>query len=134
MVAQLSSTLDVVSRLYLNGFRFSIDDFGTGYSNLDQLKQLPLSELKIDRSLVIGAMQDKAGRAILASSIQLGHALGVKVVAEGVETLEDWAMSTMEESMVAISTPSVTMASVIHRRCGESWTPLTLNPDHPEWG
>ncbi len=92
MVAQLSSTLDVVSRLYLNGFRFSIDDFGTGYSNLDQLKQLPLSELKIDRSLVVGAMQDKAGRAILASSIQLGHALGVKVVAEGVETLEDWAM------------------------------------------
>jgi len=92
IVEHLSSTLDVVSRLYLNGFRFSIDDFGTGYSNFEQLKQLPLSELKIDRSLVVGATQDSAGRAILASSIQLGHALNVRVVAEGVETLEDWAL------------------------------------------
>jgi hypothetical protein len=92
IVEHLSSTLDVVSRLYLNGFRFSIDDFGTGYSNFEQLKQLPLSELKIDRSLVVGATEDSAGRAILASSIQLGHALGVRVVGEGVETLEDWAL------------------------------------------
>ena len=92
IVNHLSSTLDVVSRLYLSGFRFSIDDFGTGYSNFEQLRQLPLSELKIDRSLVVGATNDTAGRAILASSIQLGHALGVRVVAEGVETLEDWAL------------------------------------------
>jgi len=92
IVEHLSSTLDVVSRLYLNGFRFSIDDFGTGYSNFEQLKQLPLSEHKIDRSLVVGATEDSAGRAILASSIQLGHALGVRVVGEGVEMLEDWAL------------------------------------------
>jgi EAL domain-containing protein (putative c-di-GMP-specific phosphodiesterase class I) len=92
LVENLSSSLDVIARLYLAGFRLSIDDFGTGYSNFDQIKQLPLREIKIDRSLVVGASGDETGRAILASSIDLGRALGVKVTAEGVETLEDWAM------------------------------------------
>ncbi len=92
LVENLGSSLDVISRLYLMGFRLSIDDFGTGYSNFDQIKQLPIREIKIDRSLVLGASEDESGRAILQAAVELGRALGVSVTAEGVETADEWAM------------------------------------------
>jgi len=66
----------------------SIDDFGTGYSSMEKLKQLPFTELKVDRSFVCGATRDSVARAILESSVQMGHALGISVVAEGAETQE----------------------------------------------
>jgi EAL domain-containing protein (putative c-di-GMP-specific phosphodiesterase class I) len=64
----------------------SIDDFGTGYSSLAYLRTLPIDELKIDRSFISPLDEDASAAAIVASVVTLGHALGLAVVAEGVET------------------------------------------------
>jgi EAL domain-containing protein (putative c-di-GMP-specific phosphodiesterase class I) len=76
---------EALQHLVAHGVRISIDDFGTGYSSMTYLKQLPVSELKIDRSF-ISAMSSQADDAVLVqSAIDLGHNLGLTVVAEGVE-------------------------------------------------
>jgi len=67
------------------GVRFAIDDFGTGHSSLSLLQRLPFDELKIDRSFLANAHQSADDRKIVASTIELAHAIGMKVVAEGVE-------------------------------------------------
>jgi EAL domain-containing protein (putative c-di-GMP-specific phosphodiesterase class I) len=67
------------------GVRVSIDDFGTGYSSLSYLKQLPVDELKIDRSFVGSMTVDENQAVIVRSIIDLGHNLGLRVVAEGLE-------------------------------------------------
>ncbi|MCK5724255.1 MAG: EAL domain-containing protein, partial [Gammaproteobacteria bacterium] len=64
----------------------SIDDFGTGFSSMTYLKQFPVDELKIDKSFIIGLDEDKNNDAIVRSTIDLAHNLGLKVVAEGIET------------------------------------------------
>lgn len=86
----LAKTVRIMNRLRTLGVRFSIDDFGTGYSSLAHLERLPVSELKIDRSFIkdLEARQDED--VIVRSTIDLGHALGLKVVAEGVEKLYSW--------------------------------------------
>lgn len=70
--------------------RLDIDDFGTGYSSLSYLKRLPADVLKLDKSLVQGLERDRGNYAIVLSVITLAHALGLKVVAEGVETAEEY--------------------------------------------
>ncbi|MBT8142596.1 MAG: EAL domain-containing response regulator [Gammaproteobacteria bacterium] len=84
--------LDIMTRLRLKGFNLSIDDFGTGYSSMTQLKDIPFTELKLDQSFVRGATDDGGARAIVESCIELGHKLGLHVVAEGVETQTDWEL------------------------------------------
>lgn len=68
------------------GFRVAMDDFGIGYSTLSQLPRLPLTSLKLDRSFIVNATQSAGDAAILRAIVQLAHALGLTVVAEGVET------------------------------------------------
>jgi two-component system CheB/CheR fusion protein len=68
------------------GFRFSLDDFGTGYSSLSHLRTLPISELKIDRSFVAGVTDESSSEALVQSTIAIGEALSLHVIAEGVET------------------------------------------------
>ena len=77
--------LQTIERLYAMGIKLAIDDFGTGYSSLSYLKRLPLHEIKIDKSFVMNMAQDKDDAMIVKSTIDLGHDLGLKVVAEGIE-------------------------------------------------
>jgi EAL domain-containing protein (putative c-di-GMP-specific phosphodiesterase class I) len=90
IMADPARVRDVVTRLDELGVRLAIDDFGTGYSSLTYLKRLPVDVLKIDRSFVIGMTADESDRAIVRSTIDLGHNLGLTVVAEGVETPALW--------------------------------------------
>ena len=77
----------MLNRLSEQGFKLSIDDFGTGYSSLAYLKRLPVDELKIDKSFVMGMESGEDDAMIVRSTIDLAHNLGLTVVAEGVETL-----------------------------------------------
>ncbi len=90
LMDHISVALDILSRLSLKRFKLSIDDFGTGYSSMEQLQRIPFSELKIDRAFVSAANEDDSAMAILESSILLARKLDMKVVAEGVETQEEW--------------------------------------------
>ncbi|MBL28734.1 MAG: diguanylate phosphodiesterase [Rhodospirillaceae bacterium] len=92
LMEDLAAALEVLSRLRMKGVELSIDDFGTGYSSMEQLKRLPLSELKIDREFVSGASGDSWAHAILESSINLAHKLNMVTVAEGAETNDDWRL------------------------------------------
>ena len=85
-----SALLDIMTRLRLKRFELSIDDFGTGFSSLQQLQRLPFSEMKIDQAFVTGAAENATARSILESSVSLAKKLNLRIVAEGVETLEDW--------------------------------------------
>lgn len=77
--------MDVVRRLNEYGFMLSIDDFGTGYSSLSYLKNLPISELKIDQGFVRNLLTSRGDQAIVASTLELAHNLSLSVVAEGIE-------------------------------------------------
>ena len=90
LMENLTLSLEILTRLRLKGFGLSIDDFGTGFSTMENLKQLPFTELKVDRAFVNGATQDEAACAILRSSIQLGKIFNLNLVAEGVEKQQDW--------------------------------------------
>src|SRR5690606_280443 len=80
----VESTLRQLSE---NGIRIALGDFGTGYASLSHLKQFPVDLLKIDRSFIQELGQDSDAEAITAAVINLGHCLGMEVVAEGVETI-----------------------------------------------
>lgn len=84
--------LEVLTRLSLYGFGLSIDDYGTGYASMEQLLRGPFSELKVDRMFITGAETSPDTLAMLESSVALARRLGLKTVAEGVETLEQWEM------------------------------------------
>ena len=80
-----NAVLDALSDI---GVGLSIDDFGTGYSSLSHLKQVPIDEIKIDRSFVMGMNEDANDFMIVRATVELGQNLGLRVVAEGVEDRE----------------------------------------------
>jgi EAL domain-containing protein (putative c-di-GMP-specific phosphodiesterase class I) len=88
LLEDVEGVIAKMTLLKAHGVRFSLDDFGTGYSSLSYLKRLPLDQLKIDRSFVQDILGDAGSRAIAQSIISLGRALGLTVIAEGVETTE----------------------------------------------
>ncbi len=89
LFSDMATALSAVSRLRLKGFGVSLDDYGTGFSSVQQLSRIPFTELKIDRSFVSGAPRKEHLCAILQSSIEMGKRLGLRTVAEGVETLAE---------------------------------------------
>ncbi len=92
VMRETARAIRVMEELRHDGVRFSIDDFGTGYSSLAQLKRLPVDEIKIDKSFVLDLNRHTDDAVIVRSTIELGHSLGVRVVAEGVETAESWEL------------------------------------------
>ena len=88
----VTRTMDVLLRMRLRNIGVSIDDFGTGHSSLRELQRMPFSELKIDKSFVTDAPNNKDCAVIMNSIIDLGHNLGLKVIAEGIEDQRAWNM------------------------------------------
>jgi EAL domain-containing protein (putative c-di-GMP-specific phosphodiesterase class I) len=88
LIKELSRTLDILTRLRMKQVKLSIDDFGTGYAMMQQLKNIPATELKIDKSFVQGTSGNDRDRIMVQKTIEIGHELGMKVVGEGVETEE----------------------------------------------
>jgi EAL domain-containing protein (putative c-di-GMP-specific phosphodiesterase class I) len=88
LIKEFTRTLDVVTRLRMKGMQLSIDDFGTGYSMMQQLRNIPATELKIDKSFVQNMNGTASDRVMVRKTIEIGHELGMKVIAEGVETEE----------------------------------------------
>jgi EAL domain-containing protein (putative c-di-GMP-specific phosphodiesterase class I) len=78
-------SLDLMTRIRMKGFELSIDDFGTGYSSMVQLVRLPFSEIKVDKSFVMFAKQTKESLTVIKSIVDLGHSLGLRLTAEGVD-------------------------------------------------
>ena len=83
-------TLQVLNRLFALGIRIAIDDYGTGYASLSYLKGIPADELKIDRAFVQHMTTEQADQAIVRSTVNMAHSLGIRVVAEGVEDQATW--------------------------------------------
>ena len=92
LVQDVKGGLPVLESLVASGIRVAVDDFGTGYSNLETLKNLTVSQIKIDRTFVRNLVTEVGDRAIVKSIIALGRSLGLQVVAEGVETSEQRQM------------------------------------------
>jgi diguanylate cyclase (GGDEF)-like protein len=90
LLADPIRTNGVLQALHSTGVGISIDDFGTGYSSLSYLRRMPVDELKIDKSFVTDMALDENAAVIVRSTIDLGRNLGLRVVAEGVETREVW--------------------------------------------
>jgi diguanylate cyclase (GGDEF)-like protein/PAS domain S-box-containing protein len=90
IMADPARAMESINRLRQMGFGFAIDDFGTGYSSLGYLKRLPVETIKIDKSFVLNMATEENDASIVRSTIELGHNLGLQVVAEGVENQETY--------------------------------------------
>jgi len=86
LMADRDRARNILTRLRRSGVQISIDDYGTGYSSLAYLRDLPIDELKLDRSFIFPMVDDARAAALVASTIALAHSLGLRMVAEGVET------------------------------------------------
>ncbi len=85
MMTNPEKALKMLESLHQTGVQISIDDFGSGYSSLSYIKKLPTDEIKIDKSLIFDLSEHKDDQVIIKTTIEMCHALGFQVVAEGVE-------------------------------------------------
>jgi EAL domain-containing protein (putative c-di-GMP-specific phosphodiesterase class I)/FixJ family two-component response regulator len=90
LIQELPETLDVLTRLRMKEVQLSIDDFGTGFAMLQQLRNIPATELKIDKSFVQQVQNSERDRVMVQKSIEIGHDLGMTVIGEGAETQEQF--------------------------------------------
>ncbi len=90
LVDEDGAVLESLTTLRDAGFSLAIDDFGTGYSSLSYLSRFPIGKIKIDRSFVVDLGQSESADALVSTIVQLGRSLNMRVLAEGVETVEQW--------------------------------------------
>lgn len=115
-------SLNILHRINNMGVKFSVDDFGTGYSSLAYLKQLPVSELKIDKSFVMDMLNNESDAIIVNATIQLGHNLGLQVVAEGVEdqktydALKEMGCDLLQGFFISKPVPAVEITSWVQQQ------------------
>lgn len=118
--------LETLNRLRIKGFNLGLDDFGTGFTNIQQLKNLPYTEIKIDRSLVYGIHQDKLSQVIANSLFDVFNELHVGIVAEGVETEAD--LNYLNSQSIPINLQGYIISKPKHRdnilRWHNSWQKL----------
>ena len=91
IMADHRRAMTILTRLNKMGVSLTVDDFGTGYSSLAYLQSLPVSAIKIDKSFVLSMAEDPANATIVQSTIDLGHNLGLRVIAEGVENGDSYS-------------------------------------------
>jgi diguanylate cyclase (GGDEF)-like protein len=119
LMAEPIRAMEVLTTLSRMGVALSLDDFGAGYSSLGSLKRLPVDEIKIDRSFVANMARSESDAMIVRSTIDLGHNLGLRVVAEGVETAQCWELlsglrcDAAQGFFISRPMPSVDVASWI---------------------
>ena len=122
LMSNPSQTLETLRQIAQLGVGTSIDDFGTGYSSLAYLAKLPVSEVKIDQSFIQHMFGESNDRLIVRSVIDLGHAMGVQVVAEGVETRDAWdallemGCEVAQGFLIAAPMPAPDLAGWLERR------------------
>jgi diguanylate cyclase (GGDEF)-like protein len=132
LLVDMNAAVRHLAELRSLGVRISMDDFGTGYSSLQYLRTLPLDELKIDRSFVTPVAEDPSAAAIVASIISLGHALGLLVVAEGIETatqlttLRDLGCDLAQGYYLARPAPATKVTPALRCPKTGAWTLTTL--------
>jgi diguanylate cyclase (GGDEF)-like protein len=125
--------LGVLQRLKALGVRLALDDFGVGFSSLSRLRTLPMDELKIDRSFVLGLREGTTEAALVQSIIELGHRLSLRVVAEGVEApealrvLEGFGCDAVQGYLVSAPLASERLVALCRARSG----PRRLSPSRP---
>jgi EAL domain-containing protein (putative c-di-GMP-specific phosphodiesterase class I) len=95
VMQEVDSVASGLRELARQGVRLAVDDFGTGHSNLSRLGQLPITSIKIDRSLITSIATETKDAAIIRAVIEIAHTLGAQVVAEGVETAQQLAILRM---------------------------------------
>lgn len=89
---QSVKAMETLARLRLRGFRLALDDFGAGFSNMEAIERLPVNEIKIERQFIKRMEYEKSARAFVKMSIGLAHEMGIIATAEGVETIDQWAI------------------------------------------
>jgi diguanylate cyclase (GGDEF)-like protein len=120
-------TRATIDELHAVGLRMAVDDFGTGYSSLSYLRRLPVHELKIDQSFVGGMLTDQQDEVIVRSTVDLGHNLGLLVVAEGVESwdvlerLREMGCDVAQGYVISEPIPSGELIGWLQRAADRSW-------------
>jgi len=135
VMRNVSRAIKVLDAIQSRGIRLAIDDFGTGYSSMSLMKQFPIDTIKIDRSFVRDLPVDSEDQAIAQAIISMGKALGMTVIAEGVETVEQEAFlrshacDEMQGFLFSKPLPAKQMADLLRAE-----TPLASPPLQPEAG
>ena len=131
-VTRAAKMLEAIHR---RGIRLAIDDFGTGYSSMSLMKRFPIDTLKIDRSFVIDLPSDFEDQAITQAIISMGKALGMTIIAEGVETVEQEAFlrshacDEMQGFLFSKPLPAREMANLLRTESQISSPPLQPSAD-----
>jgi EAL domain-containing protein (putative c-di-GMP-specific phosphodiesterase class I) len=136
LIKNTERTIECLREWKRLGVRIAVDDFGTGYSSLSYLSRLPIDCLKLDQSLIQSMTLDSKGAAVTGSIVSLGAELGVDVIAEGVETEQQFQMLTRlgcprVQGYLLGRPMSATQAQVVLRKTWGNRPPLTYTGRHP---